>query len=470
MNRDTSFNLKPIDPGSIALWIFSLSILSVGTRNFEQGITLDGPFYATIARNIAKSGDWFTLNPSIPDLNPFYGNPHLGFWVFALWLKVFPAADWALRAVNHIYYVLFLNCLFFYVRRRSGTLCATMTITLLWSWFLFSNTHSNIYLDPGALFWGSLALFLIDNRPSILLAGLAGLALGLCALYKSMTFVGFLPAIVLVSILNKNVPRLGAMLAVFLATLGIYWAAVKTSAEPEFLTRYWSMQITHRFAKIWSLSLLFAPEYWKQLLYYSYYLAPLSLLALKVNFRQALLPSTLAGSFIMIFSLSGLRGGQYLVMVLPWIAWMVSQGLVPWVRFSHGAIIRSTSIASLGLVCVLQYIPYRTHAKGPTPEQIEIGLLNKEQIVSHLYLDLPATPAPFVLAAPFAWYGNVSVTYPNKGTVPEPAAQWGFFLHYRDLAREAALYQKGWCRYRGRFEEGSLWLACDSTVFKAPGS
>src|SRR3989338_5892235 len=132
MNRDTSFNLKPIDPGSIALWIFSLSILSVGTRNFEQGITLDGPFYATIAQNIAKSGDWFTLNPSIPDLNPFYGNPHLGFWVFALWLKVFPAADWALRAVNHIYYVLFLNCLFFYVRRRSGTLCATMTITLLW--------------------------------------------------------------------------------------------------------------------------------------------------------------------------------------------------------------------------------------------------------------------------------------------------------------------------------------------------
>jgi 4-amino-4-deoxy-L-arabinose transferase-like glycosyltransferase len=92
----------------ISIWILTLAMLSVGARNFELGLSMDAPLYATIARNIARHGDWFRLATTIPEFHPFAEHPHLGFWLLALVFKVLPIADWSARVAGHVFYVAFL--------------------------------------------------------------------------------------------------------------------------------------------------------------------------------------------------------------------------------------------------------------------------------------------------------------------------------------------------------------------------
>src|SRR5690606_30008005 len=64
---------------------------------------------------------------------------------------------------------------------------------------IFSNTFSSFLLDPGALFFGTVSLFLWDrglegNRLSAAFG--AGLLMALAVLYKGMAVAGFVPAFV----------------------------------------------------------------------------------------------------------------------------------------------------------------------------------------------------------------------------------------------------------------------------------
>ncbi len=84
------------------VWILSLAALAVGARNFEEGMSIDGPLYAAIARNIARSGEWFFLHGGVPDFVPFVEHTHLGFWIQALFLRFFrlPIGRLASRATS----------------------------------------------------------------------------------------------------------------------------------------------------------------------------------------------------------------------------------------------------------------------------------------------------------------------------------------------------------------------------------
>ena len=73
------------------VWILCLAAVSVGLKNFEPGISIDGPIFATVARNIARTGEWWLLDCSVPDLVPFAVHPHLGFWILAAVFKILPA-------------------------------------------------------------------------------------------------------------------------------------------------------------------------------------------------------------------------------------------------------------------------------------------------------------------------------------------------------------------------------------------
>ncbi|MBI1860774.1 MAG: glycosyltransferase family 39 protein, partial [Deltaproteobacteria bacterium] len=448
---------------AILIWVVCLAALSVGARNFEDGITLDGPFYASIARNILRSGNWFTLNSGIPDLNPFYGNPHLGFWVFALWLKILPAADWALRIVGHLYYVAFLSLFFLYVRRKSSEKIAVVSVILLWSWFQFSNPHSNVYLDPGALFWGALSVFLWDrDRPN----PSAGVALGLCALYKSMTFVGFLPALALITFQRRAWRRAVLALLAFITPVGLYALALRSSPEPDFLAKYWSVQITHRFARIWSVANLFAFEYWRQFLYYSYYLAPLGLIAFRKQTRsEAVIPTVMAVPFIVIYSVSGLIGGQYLIMVLPWIAWLIALGVAEKIRVPSEKLVWGSQVIAVGLLCLAQFLPFSTHGRGLPDELDELRALSRRKEVERLYFDFPVVDTSekwstrSLSAATAAWYGDVTIEYPDVNRFPR-AEKGAAYLLVNPLDRSAIRPPLGWCRGRGNYRDASLWLPC----------
>src|SRR5262249_4479727 len=127
-----------------------LAALSVGARNFEEGLGMDGSVYATVSRRIVQTGHWFALDAQIPFYKPLFAeHPHLGFWIGAIWFRLLPSADWAARLLGHTLYILFLWFFFHATRRRSSEPIAILTILMLWSWAVFSNTFSSFYLDPG---------------------------------------------------------------------------------------------------------------------------------------------------------------------------------------------------------------------------------------------------------------------------------------------------------------------------------
>ena len=122
----------------IFLWLVILSFVSVGLRNFEEGLSSDAPFYATVARNIVKSGDWLRMSTSVPGFDPYYvEHPHLGYWVLAGVFKFLPISDWAARVPGHIFYVLFLFVYFLWIRKRFSEKTAFWSVILLWSFYRF---------------------------------------------------------------------------------------------------------------------------------------------------------------------------------------------------------------------------------------------------------------------------------------------------------------------------------------------
>jgi 4-amino-4-deoxy-L-arabinose transferase-like glycosyltransferase len=184
------------------IWIICLSFLSVGARNFENGLSLDAPLYATISRNIINSGEWFHLDPFLNEFKPYYAeHPHLGFWIQAIIFKAVGAADWSARISGHLYYLAFMCLFFFALMSISGEIVATLAVLLLWVLAPFANFFSSFFLDPGCLFWGSCFLFSLwksVNNYSFKWAFLSGLSLALSFMTKGLTILAFGPAAVFI--------------------------------------------------------------------------------------------------------------------------------------------------------------------------------------------------------------------------------------------------------------------------------
>ena len=251
-------------------WILSLAMVSVGLRNFEPGLSIDGPLYASIARNIARTGEWFRMSGGVPDFQPFAEHPHLGFWIQALFFKILPAQDWSARVMGHVFYVSFLWIFFREIRNRVNERAAVIAILCLWSWSVFSNFFSNFYLDPGALFFGLLFLVFLAKslevsayKRSLVFAALSGFFLAASAMTKGLTILGFGPcaaALVIGLGFQKYSRRaLTACLCLASASLVVlsYIYAVRHSAVPNFFDIYWSRQMTGRFSHSWAIHNIF---------------------------------------------------------------------------------------------------------------------------------------------------------------------------------------------------------------------
>ncbi len=436
----------------LLLWLLSLAALSVGARNFEQGISIDGPLYATIARNIARSGEWFRLDGFIPDFAPFAEHPHLGFWIQALIFKILPAADWSARVQGHIFYVASLALVFTMGRRLYSERAATFAVILLWSWSAFSNVFSNFYLDPGCLVFGILFLtnyaralgltydasshrftLSASSRP-VTWAALAGLFLGFAFLQKGLTALGFGPVALALLVLTLSLTHQRRQtLALTTVTLGLtaltltaYAAAIKSSSLPNFLEIYWSRQVDQRFAKSWDWSLLVSGQFWSSLSKDSLglvWIVPLALFGLRKRTHSIILPLVLFASFLLMYAPAGRNGSQYSVMLLPPLALLLAAGLDaglmrlrPRLQITVERSRQVTQALSLTAVLLLQYLPYPTHHPRKAPE-VEILLqLSRDSGLKAVTL-VRGDPAPdFLLAASFAWYADMKVKYLSQTT------------------------------------------------------
>jgi hypothetical protein len=453
------------------IWVFCLACLSVGARNFEQGISLDGPLYATIARNIVRHHEWFLLQGDVPDFQPYFAeHPHLGFWILAVFFKLFSFAswgDWVARSVGHVFYIAFLWMFFLNVRKLSDERVAVLSVLLLWSWYQFSNTFSNVYLDPGTLFFGTASVFLISKSlvdETVPYAMLSGLSLALCALYKGLTFLGFLPvgAWLFINSPSSEKGKAAAIsTGVFAAVVGVYVLLVLKSHVPDFFTVYWGRQMTHRFSAGWQIKNLFQAGYWKELMRYSYFLAPLALVPIFRKPRYFAVPAVLLFTFVMMFAPARLWGGQYLLMVLPWLAWLIAGNLPPSFKPPIRRIVYGTGAFAMFGVFVLQYLPVTIHRGGVSPLKETVNGLSRRKITRRLYIESPGFSPQFLAGSSYAWYGDVIVEYVSASQLP-PADSKTALAGPGDGSWDGRLGHLGWCKFKN-FEEGSLWLSCERT-------
>lgn len=466
---------SPLSSCRVIGWILCLAALSVGARNFEPGLSLEGILYASMGREIARTGEWFLLDSGVPDFSPYVSHPHLGFWLLGALFYVAPPEDWAARLVGHAFYAAFLFLLFTAIRRRSGERVAIWAVLLLWAWYRFSNIFSNAHLDPGTLFFGSASVFLLEDslsKRSPWLACLSGACLGLTALYKGLTALGFLPALALIALasLARGRPALPSSLRpAALWILGLllvvlpYLLLLRQSRVPDFLERYWAFQMTNRFAVTWSWGGLFSYEFWRIFLRDTYYLAWLALPAAVTVWRrpELRLPVTLLATFILMFAPAGRIGGQYWLMTMPWTAWLIGQTLSDWLPFASRRLVRPSAAIAVAAVLVIQYLPFPTHKWQPGGEMEELKRLKAERGLHAIVMDLTPHARHYLNASPFFWYADLRVIYQeDEAPVPKPSSGLVFRSDHLSPRRIPELTDAGWCRHRD-YGGAALWLPCE---------
>jgi 4-amino-4-deoxy-L-arabinose transferase-like glycosyltransferase len=461
----------------VILWILCITGLAVGAKNFEMGLSVDGPIYAAIARNVARTGNLFNLDGNVNQLRPFIDHPPLGLWVVAFFFKIFPAADWSARIAGILFYFSFLTLYFFYIRERCGEKTAVWTIVLLWTFSRFSNYFSNVYMDPGLLFFGTASVIAADigvRRGSNRFLLYSGWLLGVAALFKGMAAGGFLPVICGLIALQWIKDRNSGDFAkkTFLLTVGtaIPVAAMLISAAhsdlPDFFSRYWNSQFTHRMGPHFHLLGIFDAGFWRELLRESNYLAPLALFAIAGARRKELfIPWALFVSFALLLADEGLIGDQYFLLLHPWIAWLIAHSVFSRLNWSPRSVAGATGVVAVIALLILQLSPIVVHGCAPSGEELEVRSLSRNRGVKLLLLDSTPNRVDITTLSRFSWYGEVEVRYPESNDTPVPPAKRGVvYAHfYADATRDNQIASKGWCLHQ-RFGERSLWLKCDSTL------
>ncbi|MBI1859577.1 MAG: glycosyltransferase family 39 protein [Deltaproteobacteria bacterium] len=447
-----------IQTSQVVVWILLLAVVAVGLRNFERGMSSDAPLYASIARNIVQSHNWLDLESGIGDFHPYVEHPHLGYWVLAAVFSVLPAEDWSARIPGCLFYVLTQGLLFFFIRKRFSEKAAVWTVLLLWSWSRYSNFFSNVYLDPGCVFFGLLAVVMMNfRRPA-----LSGLALAFSILYKGLAGMGFVPVLVWVCatrVKEKRVRAAAKFLLAFAAPHFVYWLVLQRSHTPNFLELYWERQMTHRFLELVVITKLISWRGWGELMQDTYYLLLLVPLAffLSKNRRGLIVPGILLVVYCLLFAKSNLSGEQYWLAVMPWVAWILADGLFARIPWEPERVRKVTGAFAVIAIFWVQYIPFNMH-RLPVPEEVkEI----QRRSGGPLVLMVPRGDIEFLHASRLAWYANVKVLYhrdKEKPLVVVPSG--GLTLHATEFG-PAELKANGLCR-GPLFKYSELWVSCQA--------
>lgn len=471
MIRRTKENLPP---RPIALWIVCLSALAVGARNFELGgIGVDGPMYALMARGIARTGDWFVLNGTVPAFMPFADHPHLGIWLLGLVFHVLPAADWSARIVGIGFYVGFLGLFFHFLRKAMGIRRAVIGTLVLWSFYRFSNYFSHVCLDPGALFFGFGAIVflyqgLTEKRRALCI--MSGVFISASAMVKGLMVLGFLPALAYVLWLswsqnrekgNAWFWRTGAFAFSAVAVLGVYLLLVEWNA-PGLTRTYWANQWQNRFSQTWNWSLLFGWRFWGSLARDTHYLlfVALGLAIYKRPKALGWVPWILLGSFALIYAPADRVGIHYWVALLPWVSWAFVDAIPEvgkkWLPLD---VMKASGALALVLLFLIQFFPFRVHGKEDAELPV-IQSLVKSGRIQQMVLDMRPDALDFTFLDKYTWYADVPIqTVVGAQAIAKPKPRTGYLLFFGLPTLEKEVLAAGWCLEQ-RWADRALFVDC----------
>ena len=144
-------NLKTEKKAFLLILSFSILILFAQTRSFL--LLVDCLTYTALAKNILRTGDWFTLHYSPEQYINFYQHPPLAIWLQALVFKCFGFSEAIARVLPATLGVLTVVAVFLFTRARFGLTQAFYASFVLLSSTRFVKWGSNFYLDGILVFF-----------------------------------------------------------------------------------------------------------------------------------------------------------------------------------------------------------------------------------------------------------------------------------------------------------------------------
>lgn len=355
-------------------WLWALiAFLAASVHLFETGLSLDPAIYATISRNLVRSGDLWNMRVGSYFFPQFFEHPFLAFWIQGAIFKIFGASDWSARILG-----LLAGTGTFYYLFRTAELLSGKPYARLVAWLTLLSAPlmgrmATLYLEVPLMFFGLGAVFHIvricrgDFQRSD--AWICGLYLGLSFLTKGLAALPILGVVGVSALtLYRNQPRkvlaLGVVLGTTVAIVTTFCLVQASVGNYPFFKLYISNAI---FGKV-----IREEGSVHDILYFTFnflrahpvhgLLALLSPLAISrvVGSREISLVGF--SGFILFAIATGLLGKiyyHYFYPLIPFVNLLAAMAVMPWwLRFQHLPWTKWAWVFVLAYQCLWQVLPF----------------------------------------------------------------------------------------------------------------
>ncbi|NCN28071.1 hypothetical protein GW915_10890 [bacterium] len=447
-----------------ALSFFFLMLAVAGFPAFHSLLEQDSVLYASIARNIVRTGELFELYGQQVDFPTFFEHPHLGFWLSALSMRIFGFSDMAARLPNLFYLWALFLLVFVSVQELSNRWSAYCCVFFLATMSYFTRWFISPSLDAGCLFWGLFCFYFLWKMHF----KTAGLCLFLSFLYKGLTVLGFFPVIGVILLLRpRRLSNLLAFSAGVIFPLSLFGLALYSSKVPHFFEIYWDRQVTSRFGLGVQWRNFLNSDFWTLLFKDSNYFLPFVFVLpfLKgVEWRLKFVPLLGFTSFAFMYLSKNRYGENIWVTLLPWVA--ISAGLVFGYLFEKLKALEKLKLQKVSLiVCLFAALVSCGVVATKGPKKLWSSLryvqsIKSEQEVTNLYFDSSTLPNNFLVLSAWTWYADVFSEYAylegKDFSAPEAQSGYVYILHEGSSARRKELERKNWCRVQDFRDEEKM--------------
>lgn len=402
-----------------------LTLLAVGLKNFNPGLSLDGLIYAAVSQQVAVNNAYIRLDTGAISYSPFFEHPHLFFWITGTWLKFFPKEDWAIRIPSHICYFITLLWSFRFLQKHFNRETAIIFSLALISMGGFSQWFSNVYID------GMLILFCIGTIFFTIEKNFfgGGIFCALAFLTKGTTALALGPTIALITIYHgKSIKGFVENSAKFLlptiAILILYFLLIaKIFNYPEFFEWHYSRHFTNRFSQLWDWSGVLSSKLWKPIFQQSLYLfvfVIIGAITKNKSKKTHFVVLTWVLTWALMYGGGGRFGGWYLLpfLIASAISFSIWLGETLSNHSKEKLILAAKKIPliALTLIAFVQYTPIKIQYREVPAAYFELKKLSKEHKCEEINLDFECETS--FQCSGLSWYSQTKLkaSFSQNGT------------------------------------------------------
>ncbi len=375
------------------LMLLAFVIYFAQTRDF--GLMFDGLTYSTLAKNILRTGDWKVLHYDLRQYPDAYYHPPLAMWIQALIYKYFGSAEPISRIFPATCALLTTGILFLFTRARFGITAAFWATIALITSTRFIKWGTNFYLDGIAGFFNFTGFIIWmwmitktskNNKTDPLIAGFAGVFLGLGFMTKGVVAFPILVAVLVSTLLFLSLRNLILMCVFTIGALLPILAWIQLGDGLHYLEMYFK---TSAFGR--SSELNFRP--WQNIRNIWIPWWPIFAISIFTAFRkfikrEMIIPSLCAAALAMPSALtfSANYFEHYITPFFPFASLLVGIQISNWIRKDYvEKYLKFTFGAAVVLAVLLATIAPNVNKQKDIPSMLwirEINTLPKEKLIT----------------------------------------------------------------------------------------